>query len=267
MTILEPPSKSTMLSRSWGHHLDQVEPPLAYLVRDALVALDLLGNSATRELLTGYHQADQLRPKLLADWSKFFAEWLGLKAAGQLYQGFDLTPEHRANLDARYPIAKNLYLLESLTQDTEYPHIAHWTLEEIMPIAPKPKVKQGNLPPWYLRQSLEELPERIEPWAKEHHQLKCLLLDIQSALEHHGPDHDPISQSFEEPEQALNDYLEMYLDYLSEIKDPDGVRSDDEIKYGTRLAWRVWQQMDRAGKKPEFLLEWVLKANKAVKTV
>ena len=153
-------------------------------------------------------------------------------------------------------------LLESLVQETDCPSIDRWDLGVRMPIVGKTrrKDKQGNFEGFFLAKSLEELPARFAPWEIEHHQLTALLLDMQQALEVHGPKLDEVAKEPVEPLEALGTYLNMYVEYLGSLSDADGVRTDDEIKYGIRLAWRVWQQLDRSGKPPEYLAEWFAKS-------
>lgn len=97
-----------------------------------------------------------------------------------------------------------------------------------------------------IERAIHELPGQVEPWDTGYKMLYTLLLDIRCALQTHSPRHDSTSLE-QDPVEALPDYLEMYREYLSNLKDPDGARTDDEMRYGARLAWRIWQMLERQG--------------------
>jgi len=243
--------KSRELGWAWDHHLKALELPqghlLLYLIRDVLVGVADWGASVKREHLTTFKHSIQdflLREQALFTWLAHASK-----------------PATSKSTEAAW----HVYIYESLIQEHPYPNLEPWyiwmeTLEErFMPLK-----GQVTDPLALVTAAIKELPERFAPWEEERGQIYTLLLDMRVALRVHGFKLDETALSLEDPESAFTGYLEMYCEYYATLPDQDKARSRQEMEYGARLAWRIWQMMQRTGKPLKALLEWFAKPGKLV---
>ncbi|ADH63092.1 hypothetical protein Mesil_1194 [Allomeiothermus silvanus DSM 9946] len=256
------PTLLLRIARFWGVSLAdlcrqlQPEPPLRRMV--GTLCQDCLNGLESHGLRPPIHLLKELRTNpqkkryaLLLGWLEQYRRWCELSKTPWTERG----AVHQENQAAREDLGWQIYLVESLIQETPYPNtVSNWieTLiglekEEPMPIQGKVANTSSRLHDLAeIEQAIHELPGQVEPWDADHKMLYTLLLDIRCALQTYGPRHDPTSLE-QDPVEALPDYLEMYREYLSNLKDSDGARTDDEMRYGARLAWRIWQMLERQG--------------------
>lgn len=256
------PTSLFRIARFWGASLAeqcrQLQPELPLRRVVGTLCQDCLNGLESHGLRPPIHLLKELRANpqkkryaLLFDWLERYRRWRELVKTPWTERG----AVHQKIQAAREDLGWQIYLVESLIQETPYPNtVSSWIemlidleKEEPMPIQGKvanPNSRLHDLAE--IERAIHELPGQVEPWDTGYKMLYTLLLDIRCALQTHGPRHDSTSLE-QDPVEALPDYLEMYREYLSNLKDPDGARTDDEMRYGARLAWRIWQMLERQG--------------------
>lgn len=253
-----PLTKSELLSRNVGHRWGQTlklfpRGPIYTLVSDALIGIDLWGSRAEPRVLETYRRDPEVLAHLtLSGWLELYRLHRTLlegRAAWFPRAAYTTGPVYRPLAEARATLAHRLYTLEALLQDTDTPDpLETWQqsleeLEKSMPI----RGPLTTTPLEAAQQARDTLPGQFAPWEEERDYTYTLLVDLVCALKVHGAELDEKALAIEDPAEALVGYLEMYRDYLAGLQDLEArVRTEEEMRYGVRLAWRVWQMLRRS---------------------
>jgi hypothetical protein len=213
---------------------DQTTPPLELLRMDK-------------------RQRPQMLRMALREWGLRALVWQYQRQSKDAYRWAYLEGNNRYSDERqeRYRNALLVFLLSCLIQDNNKPLLEpiFEALEEIMPIT-----MVGDQQA-IIKRLIKTLPDRTAPWEPEREIMYTLLIDMGCGLTVHGETIDQTAEEVGDPAEALTGYVQMYREYFAECGDIDKARSMDEIAYGAKLAWRIWQQAKRSNTALEKLLE------------